>query len=643
MKIRNIISIAALAALSLASCDKDWNDQFEGLDQMTEIVDVQTIDYTLTDADYALMVSAAKNMSAAHQTELAAVGAAKAFDNIEQARTLIPYYLAYSGGSFRTLSDGSAVKVTYNKKLARPFTLTDNEYKKIWGSDTVFGSGVADSNADKLKENVPVEGLAEGDFVLVRYNYYPEEPDFNAVGPVKAAFGNYLLRHGDGSYTTWGVYDTERGSLPYLYKKNGDKWEAVATVDDIEADYTFVAEKDGTRYLFTVVEAGKTYGYPAGTEVTIDGVLGTATIDGTNVQENNTVHFADAGNGTYTMSDNSNRYYYQSGTYNSFNLAAELAEGANGYVKFTAVPAFTTEVKYALYVFDGTVLVEAEPETHGYTELSQEDYESMGLAAGFVATPETYLPRLCAQKMPYAQSGDSQILYYKTSEVDYALANYVFDGAVWASDTTETDQFVRANSTWKWDPSVVITLTPGRNLEPSATWFQAVTDWVYENIDVPMGSSSNTSGMYFVTKYGNNEYYTGSSAYQGNVDFRPSAAKGQYGGDSYQGAELVAAGIAFPGDSYENAKNWEGAEWDGLTTDQRIQTLMLKRLKYVMGKVLSKLYPDATPIDGMEVTYTINLGIYTGTNLSACNATLVYRVSAPAEFEFVELRGYSIK
>ncbi len=118
-------------------------------------------------------------------------------------------------------------------------------------------------------------------------------------------------------------------------------------------------------------------------------------------------------------------------------------------------------------------------------------------------------------------------------------------------------------------------------------------------------------GTYFVTSYGNNEYYTGCSAYQGNVDMRPGSARSQYGGESYQGQELVEAGVAFAGDGYTDMN------------DGAVVELMTKRLQYVMGKVLTQLHADAKPVEGIDVTYTINLGVYEGFNLSSCTHQLI--------------------
>ena len=184
---------------------------------------------------------------------------------------------------------------------------------------------------------------------------------------------------------------------------------------------------------------------------------------------------------------------------------------------------------------------------------------------------------------------------------------YIYDGSEWAeNDGIEqtTLQFVRKDGQWLADPSVVITLPIGKNQELSMQYYQACCDWVYENIDVPLGSTSITSGFGYVTSFGNNEYYTGASAYQGNVDLRADKAVAQYpdGYASMSDAEVVA--------------------------------LMKKRFEEeVMPAVLAKFHPDLAPMDGVQVTLTLVFGTYDGSNRTE---TARWEVVAPGEFKFLD-------
>lgn len=128
---------------------------------------------------------------------------------------------------------------------------------------------------------------------------------------------------------------------------------------------------------------------------------------------------------------------------------------------------------------------------------------------------------------------------------------------------------------------------------------------MYQNIDVPLGSTSITSGFGYVTSFGNNEYYSGTSAYQNNVDLRADKAKAQYP-DGYEGM-----------------------------SDEEIVALMKKRFETeVMPGALAMLHPDAKPMDGVQVTYTITFGTYdyTGSN----TYKIRFEVTGPGEFTFLD-------
>ena len=71
--------------------------------------------------------------------------------------------------------------------------------------------------------------------------------------------------------------------------------------------------------------------------------------------------------------------------------------------------------------------------------------------------------------------------------------------------------------------------------------------------------------------------------------------------------------------------------YDGLSNEE-ITELMKKRFcTVVFPAALSKLHPDAKPIDGMDVTYTFNITAYTG---SAEEVTIVYLVTGPGQFSY---------
>lgn len=257
----------------------------------------------------------------------------------------------------------------------------------------------------------------------------------------------------------------------------------------------------------------------------------------------------------------------------------------------------------ALYAFDGEAWSKHTTAEATLDVMQPADYSSLGVY--YVAKPANVLPVYLLNKYPYAQADDKvAVAYYATSKGEVAARELTFNGTEWTM-TEETvpfvDQFVKSAGIWKYDPSVVIELPAGKGQPLSSLYFQAMTDWVWENVDVPNGITAKGQG--YVTSYGNNEYYTGASAYQGNIDWRASAAKGQY-----------------------------PAEY-GSMADDEIVALMRERTIQVMQEVVASLNPDAKMVEGVDVTYTINFGVYTGT---AENWTIVYKVVGDGQFEYVE-------
>lgn len=258
----------------------------------------------------------------------------------------------------------------------------------------------------------------------------------------------------------------------------------------------------------------------------------------------------------------------------------------------------------ALYRYDGSAWSK-----HTLTDITLDvmqpaDYSSLGV--GYLSSPATVLPVYLKNKYPYAQEEDVIVVtYYASSESKVAAKELTFDGSEWVMTQKAVafvDQFVKSAGSWVYDPSVVIELPVGKGQPLSTLYYQTATDWVWEHIDQPNGMTAKGQG--YVTSYGNNEYYTGSSAYQGNADWRPSAAKSQYA------------------EGYANM------------SDDEIVALMQKHFIEVMKEVLGILHADAKMVTGVDVFYTINFGAYNGSSTELW--TVVYKLVDNGKFEYVE-------
>lgn len=263
----------------------------------------------------------------------------------------------------------------------------------------------------------------------------------------------------------------------------------------------------------------------------------------------------------------------------------------------------------AVYYFDGSKwTVPAD-----FAILNPADYTAMGQKYGNLSTtakPEEYLPIYLKTKYPYAQPEATMFVlykYYDGSATNYRCDQYAYDGSAWTLNNgivEETAQFVKNAGKWMYNPNVTITLPGGKGVEISTLYYQACVDWVFENIDKALGSTDIKSGKGYVTSYGNNEYYSGTSAYQGNVDLRPASAAGQY-----------------------------PAGYEGMSNDEIVALMKDRFCKEVMPGALAKLHADAMPVDGLQVIYTINFAVYTG---ATSNHTVRYEVVAPGTFQFID-------
>lgn len=267
--------------------------------------------------------------------------------------------------------------------------------------------------------------------------------------------------------------------------------------------------------------------------------------------------------------------------------------------------AVATSTKYAVFAAQNS----AWSKPANVLVVNPSDYAKMGLSnANFSSTykPDAYLPAFVSQYLPYAQEGDKVGVvyhYYASKVTSVEAVEYAFTNGAWAKSAdaeTVTGQFVKS-SAWMFDPSLTLNFPHDKSDAAASAFYQAVTDWVWENIDVNSGFT--TKGQGYVTSYGNNEYYTGSSAYQNDVDWRVSAAKAQ------------------------------GSGYDGMSDDEIFAQLQ-QNLINTYGKVLGVLYPDVDVVDGVDVIYTINFVAYYDS--ADHNYTISYRCVSKGTFEYVE-------
>ena len=266
------------------------------------------------------------------------------------------------------------------------------------------------------------------------------------------------------------------------------------------------------------------------------------------------------------------------------NIIVTSVEPAAGAAARTLAMKVNSEKRYAFYKFNGTSYEAAD-----ILAVQPADYRSMGQSYDNFTNPaqDNYLPLFLRETRPYAQSGDKVYLGYicrANSVNSWRVDEYVFNGE-WVKTIyfgEKQDQFRKAEGVWSIDRTLELDYTNTSSADTKA-FYQYCVNWVYDFKDVPMGApardnageiistdivtidGAKPAGNYWVSNYGNNEFYTGASAYYGNVDWRPSAVKSGF----------AAAGM-------------------GDLSDDEILAKLKENTAEVYAEVLSYMYPEMT-------------------------------------------------
>ena len=686
MKTRYIFSTMLAVALGMAmtACDENaWNNKLEGFEDQKDqpIPNKQTIEYTLTAADYKAIASNATNKALAGdelKAELAAVATQQAFSEAIPAEKYLPAFLASTSFQYFTLTDGSGVKVTYNVAGAMPrevkdaaaaqqYTISTEDYQAyVWQSDEDYIDAFAPSKpASKYLGKILGSTLdvADGNYCVVSYNQTEQEPVFGNTGGGDTPTPSFQYSDVIGSVALndnveikgivmavcgQGFIVADNSGCIFVYMGSSFDVKSQAVGNLVIINGTIGAYNKGfqvTGSSATIEIAGTgTPTYPKAMTFTdeqwdqmitrTDNQLPTfATIKGAVTVTERNINVKPAGTATaqgsvYGITD-ALRALFTDGSEASIT-GYFIAIAGGRYCNFvvtavdgktvTAAPArrgyrapaaqVPTTGYNALYTFANDKWSAAS----GFVVLNPGDYTAMGQRYQNLTEPAVYLPRYLALKYPYAQPGTTTNVVYLYYDSKAKTTSYVCDPYILGEDgnwtlnngtTTVTNQFVRTNGAWMYDPCVTITLPAGKGIDISTQYYQACVNWVYENICVPLGDTDIKSGKFYVSSYGNNEYYSGTSAYQGNVDLRPSAAKAQY-----------------------------PAEYQNMSDDEVVALEKTRFCKEVMPGALATLHADAAPVAGIDVIYTINFYAYDGAATTAY--TVRYRVTAPGTFEFID-------
>ena len=658
---KNIFSkIALMAGVALmgVGCQTDYFNEtyLPGYENGGAITDAKNFELVLSADDYAAIAKNNANKAIAEEageeaTEaLAAIGKNKYFANQDEAAAYLPAWLS---ASYPTYDDGSMALITYTMALDVPedvqlmnaateYTLTEDDYKTIWGSEEDYATALTPKTVNKLKSVIPVADDARaGEYVVVTYNYSNEEPatetpetpdtpDQPEAPAYTSVLGTAVL---NDVVEVKGYISAVSSQGPILTDNTGSillyKYTDLAIGDEVTVNGTILAYNCGYQFDYskggvTVEKTGTTtVTYPEPLNITgeyadellttrvenemcyfakMTGVLSISTnSDGTKTYYNFNINGAETAVGSlYNPSEEIKAqlvdgmectlYGYftsiskSSGAPKYINIIVTSVEPATASISTLALKV-KSEKQYAYFKFNGTGYEAAD-----VVAIQPADYTAMEQNYGNFTNPDQdlYLPLFLGQKYPYAQVDDKVYVGYRCyagGATSCKVDEYVFNGT-WTKTAyfaEKQDQFRKAEGVWNVDRTLELDYTNTSSADTKA-FYQYCVNWVYDFKDVPMGAPARDNageiistdivtingekpaGNYWVSNYGNNEFYTGSSAYYGNVDWRPSAVKGGF----------AAAGM-------------------GDLTDDEILAKLKENTAEVYAEVLGYMYPEMTP------------------------------------------------
>ena len=464
--------VFAAATLGLTACN-NYNDQFDGIDDMREITDVANYTYQLVNSDYDKIASDATNKALAQANgvsqELDLVKSLKRFNDLINPEEYLPAFL---NGKYYQGTTGSTAKITVAQTMDLPaymqtlaniadYKVSAEDYTLVWG-DKVQASYLSPSTEkeiSKILENAFSDAQA-GKTILVNYNYSALEP---TIG-------------GSGSTETPTAY----------YKK--------ATTFTGEGTYLLVGQ--GTSYAMGMLaDESKTYGYPPQAEISVS----KGNIASNTNSDACALILSPSGTG-YTLLNTRGQYLSQSGTFNSLNFTTEIPESgavwtvnqqADGSFFITNTgtqktlffaPTFTSFGSYAtqgtnltlelyklesaakaiqkaavkmgynksaVWMFDGSKWAPYTTDEARITPLDPAVYES--IESAFISNPAEVLPLYLSRTYPYAQDKDKIGIVYYSAAGKIKIKEYQLKNNTWTENTNvqnTTYIFMKESSKW---------------------------------------------------------------------------------------------------------------------------------------------------------------------------------------------------
>lgn len=437
------------SVLMLASCENFYIDQNLGGSDYNP-TDVRTIDYTLTDADYASIVGNKDNVALALaecpvDTLTGAIADSSAyfaflqiaqdlaFNKQAPADLYVPAFLA---AKFPQLSKGSLFNITYKNSEGAPeylstfaattkYTLSVADYETIWGEGKGGIYYLTPATMMGLTSVLPAEA-EEGAILAVVYEYKDTEPSFGGGNEDDAPKGFF-----DGTPESRGYYTPAEVIAAYAAGtlKEGDSLKVGGILGEWYSkslntsygnlDY-YLYDQDGTSRF----EMWRSFSFNSAHWASydyVDKTNATATdVNGYSITVGDTI----IGIGAFKYYKDYDVYEFNSGCYivehrpvvATSSAPKKAVAAVNG--KKTVLYQYT-EGKWKAYKNDAATVV----------ALPEDVYSAVGYNY-LLAKNKNVLTTFLAQEYPYAQAGKAYtVVYVATSEGAYNAIEFVYDGA----------------------------------------------------------------------------------------------------------------------------------------------------------------------------------------------------------------------
>ncbi|MGL5318332.1 MAG: choice-of-anchor J domain-containing protein [Bacteroidales bacterium] len=601
--------IAALSLLAMVSCDP-MKDVFDELDKNKMPIN-STIEYTLKTADYeSISKEALASAKTAQDSALAlSIKSQQAFNDRFMPADFVPALITKL---YPHLGFTSKAMVTYNatEKISQNVLKLQNlpthvlalaDYQGVSGatSDMNFLTPLqpADATLPKIMET-KFASITKDSVVHIQYNYITSDP-------VKEVTNVTLLNKDfedgvDKSDVISGWENiAETGTKKWLNRVySGNFYGEMSAYATTAPQKTWLISPDVVIAAGTAPKLGfdvkVRFFTHAGLKVKISADYSNNPATATWDDVTASMGIPEANQDPFIASTPLSLAQYAGKTINvAFVYEGDGATGKTTTYQIDNLVISETKTAYINPVIVKDVLMErysGKWSIYKYgTAVSPSDYASMGATSSFrdQATANTLLPAFMKQSYPYAKESDIRTVVYKVGTNPVASEYMFTNGAFVLNDFigTKTEQYVRNESMWIFDPSVTF--------DVSNADYITIVNWVKAN-----------KTPYMDPKYDNSEYYFGGSYKYNNFNHTPAKLTTS---DDLGDKEFVGKDMA---------------------------TVMKTRMIQCFSEVLLPVkYPEATPMNGLDTYFTARYIVYDGANTTF---TMKFKLVAKGKFEYVE-------